>query len=633
MANDYPEMDKQDNMPPEEAEQPKADNGPSPIQIEGDIRQEDLVTRLMGWKTDWETWRRPYETLWQEIYRMYMSSSNFSKTVTRAKIFIPIVFQVVESAISKFVALVFNQEEFFEVVPMMPDDEPMAKVIEKLLYYQLNKAAFFVKYIDFTKQLLMYGTSYFKVYWKVKRQWVWKREPIREQVTFLGFTVGSKIVGWNETKSYEVVERGPTLDVLDILDVFPDPTAETEQDGRGIFIRTYMSLEDIKNMGTGKYPIYANTDSPLLENSKKNDDPAHLDRLTVRGVSDSSRSKGMVEVVEYWGCYDLDGDGIKEEVNIVIGNSCVLLRAVANPFHHQKRPIVRGVLFPVPKEFFGIGMVEPVMQLQAELNTIRRQRLDNVNLALNRMWKVNSLADVDVETLVSTPNGIILTDDMAGVEALPTPDVTSSAYTDAATIQSDIENVTVPRSVQGIPESGRLGRTARGAQLIIGQALEKFGLAAKLQEEMVIKVVLRRFHQLNLQFIDSEDVQKEIGMKADIFDQKVTPEMIRAEVGFKMVGISDMIGKEGKINQMISFVGVFKDILSGDSLAAISSKVWALMGFNPKDIEITPAPQVSKQIVVGKDAQDNQQTSASLQAQAARNGASATPSVPGSRSS
>ncbi|MBK7338504.1 MAG: hypothetical protein IPJ00_21180 [Saprospirales bacterium] len=39
-------------------------------------------------------------------------------------------------------------------------------------------------------------------------------------------------------------------------------------------------------------------------------------------------------------------------------------------------------------------------------------------LILNRMWKISSLADVDLDTLVARPNGFILTDQMDGVEAL-----------------------------------------------------------------------------------------------------------------------------------------------------------------------------------------------------------------------
>lgn len=612
------------------------DTAPKPIQLGGDeYAQDKLVTELLGMYDKWSTWRRPYETLWDEIYRLYMSLQSSQKTPTRAKVFVPVTFQVIENAVAKFIALLFNNEEFFEVVPTNPKDHPQAEVITKILVYQLGKANFFLKFIDFVKQLLLYGTSYFKIYWKVKRQWVWTREPIRAPITVFGFSLGmNRIVGWSEKKEYKVVERRPEIDVLDVMDVYPEPGSQKDQDGRGVFLRSYLSLDEIKSLGKGKYPVYSNTEDRRLTETDGQESLLNS-RYATRGTSDAKYNgdKGKVEILEFWGCYDLDEDGIKEEVLITLANRTVLLRAVPNPFHHQKRPLVKAALFPVPMEWFGIGMVEPIIPLQHELNTLRSQRLHNINLSLNRMWKVNSLADVDVDTLVSSPNGIVLTDDMGAVEPLLTTDSTGGAFQESEIVKSDIENVTVPRSVQGIPESGRLGRTARGAQLIISQALEKFGLSAKLVED-AIKKVLRMMHQLNLQFIDSEDVARETGMNGSIFDTEVTPEMIRADVMFKMVGVSDMVGKEAKINQITSFMGLAKDILAPETLDTLLRKVWYLMGEDPDQIKLTILPNVDKSIVAGAEAPaGNQQIQAALQAQAQQNGSNTPPSIPGVRPS
>lgn len=627
--------DMKDNNKDPHGPDTERDDMSKPIMLKGgELKEQEVIDEMMGLFSKWDTWRKPYENIWDEIYRLYMCSISFSsKTPTRSKIFVPIVFQVVETALAKFISLIFNQEEFFETVADDPKDEPQAEVITKLLLHQLTRNSFFLKFMDFCKQKLMYGTSYMFVYWLVKRSWVWSRVPITEDVTFLGFRLGKRITGWEEKKEYKVVERRPQLDVLDILDVYPDPRAKTEQDGKGVFIRTFMSLEEVKQMGKGKYPVYDNTKDPRLEDEYKAMIPARVSRYSIRGVSDpTTLSKGMVEVLSFWGRYDVDDDGIKEEALISIANRQVLLTAKANPFHHQKRPLVKDVLCPVPLEWFGIGLVEPIIPLQHELNTLRRQRLDNINQSLNSMWKINSLADVDVDTLKTVPNGIVLTDDMTAVERLDTSDSTGNAYQEAQIVQSDIENVTVPRSVQGIPDSGKLGRTARGAQLIIGQALEKFGVSAKLTEES-IKKILRMMHQLNLQFLDTEDVAEETGMMgSNMFDGTVSPDMIRAEVKFHMIGISDMIGNEGKINQIASFIGMFQTILTPNTITKMAQKVWKMMGFDPDDIEApNPVANVVNQM---KGAAGNDATNAAqgIAAQAAQNGMSAPAATPGAPS-
>ena len=596
--------------------------------VSGELAQEALVKKLMDKFDKWEEWRKPFESTWDEIFGLYMSQSGAKKTPSRSRIFIPIVFQVVESAVAKFMGIMFGQEGYFDVIPDTAKDEPIAKVIKKLIGYQLGRAKVVIKFVDFLKQLLLYGTSYLYVYWKVDRKWVWTRKPVRQEMSIMGFPLGSKIVGWEETKEYKVVERRPEVEVLDIRNVYPDPSANMQDQGEGVFVRTWIDKDYLKEMGQGQYKIYANTEDPKLLDKQSSDRSSIQSTYSARGVNDpQQQSKNMVEVLTYWGCMDIDGDGIREEVQIVLGNRQVLLRAIGNPFYHQKRPVLTGTLFPIPHQWYGMGMIEPIVPLQHELNTLRRQRLDNVNLILNRMWMVNSNADVDIDTLISAPNAIVLTDDMTAVAALPTPDATQSSYEEAQVVQGDIENVTTPRSVQGIPESGRLGRTAKGAQLIIGQALEKFGSAARLLEEGPIKEMLKMFHQLNLQFIDSEDVAREIGMTGSIFDQTIDPDMIRADVSFKMVGISDMVDKESKINQLINFFSVFAQILTPEAHTKIAQRTYSLMGFDP-DLD-TIAGMLPMPGAMATSGSNPDNAAAAAQGQVMRNGAAAPPSMPG----
>jgi hypothetical protein len=584
-----PEM----GMTAPEIANPKPEEQAGPIQIgekQGvapEERQKQIVDDMVKLFEQYEQWRKPFEGMWAEVYRLYFSSGDKTKTPTRSSITVPVVFQIIEAAVPKIVNSIFGSgEEFFEVAPTDPADAPFASAIQMLLTYQLGQADFMVKFIDFCKQLLLYGTSYFYVYWKVKRQWVYTKTPIRKPLTINGFDAGEQLT-WEVTKEYQVVERRPEIEVLDILDVFPDPEARTEKDAKGLFVRSWMDIEEAKELGNGKYPMFANTKNPNLQGDNNDFAASRQTRYSIRGVSSPKiAAKSQIELLTYWGAYDIDGDGIREEVQITIANRTIMFIGRANPFHHQKRPVIRTVFFPIPLEWYGMGLVEPVMSNVHELWTLRRQRIDNINLILNRMWKVSSLADIDLDTLVSTPNGIVITDDMNGVEALETPDVTSSAYNEASAVQNDIENATAPRSVQGTPESGKLGRTAKGAQLIIGQALEKFAVGTKLVEELGIKRVIRMFHQLDLQFIDQDDILRDPGMYGHLFEKELSVEDIRAEVRFKMIGISDMIGTEGKINQIVSWFGVFAPYLDPATIAYTAKSVAKLMGIDVNQVNI-----------------------------------------------
>ena len=640
----YGAEQKESNVDPKGNEPIRPDDPSKPIQISdangvsAAIRQEELTKEFLGEFQRFETWRKPYENLWNEIYRLYLSVLQSFKTPTRAKIFIPVTFQVIEAALPKLLNVVVAQREFFEVIPNndVESERTVADRIKKLILHQLDKAKFVLRFVDFLKQLLLNGTSYMYIYWKVKREWVWTRTPIREDVSFLGFRLGSRIVRWEEKKEYIVTERRPEIEILDVLDVYPDPMAQEEDQGKAVWIRAWADLDDLKEQGRGKYPQYENTENPELASGKGSSGSyaeVRQQRYGARGQTDPTVASNKVELLMRWGKCDLDGDGIKEETVTVIGNRRVLLQAKANPFHHQKRPLIKGTLFPVPMEWFGIGLIEPVIPLQHELNTLRRQRLDNINLVLNRMWKVNTLADVDMETLVSTPNGTVLTDDMNAVEALETPDVTQSSFNDASIVQADIENVTAPRSVQGIPESGRLGRTARGAQLIITQALEKFGTSARLIESGPIMRMLDIWKALNDQFIDDDDTLRNPRLYGGLFDEEVRVEDIRSDTRFRLAGSSELIDKEGKINQLISFFGIFKNLMAPETVGLVMRKVWELMGFDKKELQGSIAAPLARAVMPGEQALESteQDLDDRLNAQTTRNGAAAPVSVPGAR--
>jgi hypothetical protein len=564
------------------------------------LKEESIVSVISKKFDQWSAWRRPYEKVWDECYRLYFSSTDKLKTPTRSSVTIPIIFQIIETAVPKIINTIFaSNEDFFECVPTDPAELERTNLVELLLGYQLAQADFFEKFMDFTKQLLMYGTSYFKIYWKVIRKWVVTREIIRKPVSILGFKLRDAVYG-QEKKEYKVVERRPEIDVLDILDVFPDPEARSERDSDGVILRSWINIDQLKELGAGKYPVYANVDSEDIKPDKASFTSSRHMRYAVRGTSSGNAvDSHQVELLEYWGYYDLDGDGIREECYLVVANRKVLVKAIANPFDHQKRPLIRSVLFPVPMEWFGLGMIEPVINNVHELWTIRRQRLDNINQILNRMWKANALADIDPDMLVSSPGGIIWVDQMTDVEALEQPNVTDQAFTEAAMLQTEIKDALIPDSAMGTPQTGKLGRTARGAQMIIGQALEKFGTAIKLIEEMALKRILRMFYQLDLQFLDEDEVFQKSGLYGHLFDREVTPELIRAEFEIKIVAVSDIVDKESKINRVISFMGIFGKVLSPDSISALAKKVWKLMGFNKDEITLAGMqPQVPPENIV-----------------------------------
>lgn len=540
-----------------------------------------LVKDVMSKFTKWADWRRPMERVWTEIYRLFMTVPTSTNIPTRAKVALPIVFQVVEAALPKIITIVFGQPEWFQAVSRSSNNPVDPQVIvaqQELLRYQLKMAGFFVKFVEFSKSLFLYGTAYFYVYQKVKREWVYERTATRAPLFMDGLLVREDNLTWETKLEYKVIERRPEVENIAIEDVYPDPDARSEEYMDGLFVATSMSKSELKELSEGKYPQYANFDKveALKGGDKYQEQQFKVDKRSIRGSGEPQRSdtSDCIEIITYWGKHDLDGDGIRENVQLVFADRTVLIKAIRNPFEHQKVPIIRGVMFPVPGEWYGLGLVEPIMALVHELYTVRNQFLDMNNLIINRMWKVATWADVDVDTLVTSPNGFILTGDMDGIEPLVQEPLPGSVIELTAMLQGDIQKASAPESIQGTPSNGSLGRTAKGAQLIITQALEKFGMGAKLIEEMVIVKVLWFFKKLNEQFLDSDETLAYF--YGDVLHKQVTPEQLRLDLDFELLGISETVTSEATINQLIALynlVAARPDIDSLGLLVEIAKKM------------------------------------------------------------
>lgn len=559
--------------------------------------EKTALDKLMGDFTKREDWRRPYELLWWQIYLLYMSGQVASKTPNRAKVFIPICYQIIEAATPKLISFLSDNDSQFDVKATDIKQAQIADNIKKLLQKQLQLANFNRKYEAFVKQLLLYGTSYFFVDWKVRYAWVWERVP--ETTVDIDPETGVNIptTKYVDKKSYKIVERRPEITFLDILDVFPAQDYPTVDDQPGIFIRRFVNKDEFEARTKGDSPYFANGDKVKASGTSDKYQETRQWRKSARGET-STVSSTQVELIEYWGPYDLDGSGRPCECQIVIANREVVVRAVANPYYHQRRPLVKVCFTNVPGEWYGMGLIEPVISLQNELNTVRRQRLDNVNLMINRMWKVLSTADVDIDKLTAAPGGIVLTDDMAAVEPLAPNDISQSAYADAEKIVQDMFNATIPPTLTGsIDDMKGMAKGNGGlgvARVAVAQALEKFATAAKNVEEEGVKKILEIMYQLDMQYLNNAEVLKVF--YGDIFptgpmgENLVTPEMIRGQVNFTMTVLSEMVNKDAKVNQMIAYFSVFQPVLSAQSKEAIAKQVWELEGFDADQITVEVAP-------------------------------------------
>jgi len=415
-------------------------------------------------------YRKPYQERWRRYYNLYRCRAKSMDDETRANVFVPEVYTIIETLCPRLLSNYLNTSKpVVEVLGREESDMENARAAEKLIAYQFERMQIPLKLVTFYKQALLYGTSIGKIFWDYR-------------------------IGRNKDGEDVVLYDDPVFEVLDLLDFYVDPDASTIDEARFCIHRKFLSINELrKRQESG---IYDNVDKIGTSGSfcdsidYYNEDENSHDPIEDRNV----------EILEYW----------EDERVVTVAERSIILRDSLNPFDHGKKPFIKLVFVPVPFEFYGIGVVEPIEGLQLELNTKRNQRLDNVNLILNRMWLLQRGAVDDLRQLRSRPGGVIIVNDINGLQPLPAPDVTSSSYQEEDKIKLDIQNTSgVSDYIRGAMSSQK--QTATEVQIKSEQSSSRFEFNFKLMAEMGIKQIARFVLQLDQQLIDRERTVRILG--------------------------------------------------------------------------------------------------------------------------
>lgn len=498
--------------------------------------------------------RRTREGKWQTWYKLYRSYAEKRDTGDRrANLFIPYVYSIVETVVPRLISAVFASRPYIGVLPVKEEAIENAKDMENLIDYQLTqKIGIIGVATSWFKEALIYGTSILKVGWEYEEDEVWVDEPLME---IFGFPIGSRRV-----KKVQPVKDDPLVEHIDLWDFYIDPRAKDIDEADYCIHKVFRDISYLKRME--EQGIYKNIDE-VVKVSKEGAGSWYEEgvgttafetgmntRLGLIGMQSIDKPSNKIEILEYW----------TDDRVIAVANRSVVIRNDENPYHHRKKPFVRLVDVLVPHEFYGIGEIEPIEDLQYELNSLRNQRMDNINILINRMWKVIRGADIDVRQLVSRPGGIIEVDDMNDVQELQMTDLSGNAIENVIEmVRRDMDNANgVYDYARGETTDRR--ETATTAAILSQAANERFNLKVKLIEDLGMRRLGMLLTQLNQQYIDTEKAIRILGKDGMDF-YTLSPENIRGQFDIMPLGssVDPIINKENKLQSYINLYTILKD--------------------------------------------------------------------------
>jgi hypothetical protein len=387
------------------------------------------------------------ETLFREIYRRYRSYLEVTQQTTRSSLFIPESFTLVETVAPRMTA----RKPSFKAIPRSSSAISKADAVGKLLDYRYDVMGLQETIKEYVKQGLIYGTSIIKM-------------------------------GWDAEYAR------PCAYAIDLADIFPDPDTCRWNEGY-IIHRYYKEVDDLKKSKIK----YTNLDQlELKSKTGARDDQMRQDRQAIQGVPFEQNKEGC-EILEWWGYED-------GEIYVkAVANRSVLIRNEKNPNPLDELPFVPFFDQFVPFDKWGIGEIEPIMDLQDEENTTRNQRIDEKNLSIHNMWIVSKTSGIDYKTLISKPGGIILANDINGIKGLEKQNITQNSIEEINLTKKDIQNATgVNDYVKGAGDANSATESAINTQ----EANQRF--ADKVNNlEIALKKIGRWIVALDAEFLTS----------------------------------------------------------------------------------------------------------------------------------
>lgn len=467
---------------------------------------------------------------------------------TGANLSIPYIYSTVETALPKIINSVFDSKPYITYKAVSSGNEDKARNLTNLIDYQMRqkmKAAGTL--YDIFKSALIDGTAISKQTWKLKTKIVIERQPDTEEVQLeSGEMQTIEVMVPQEIE--KVIYDAPDMKQIPLGQFLFDPAYSTIEDSPFACHTYYMEMHELKaGAKSGKEGEDKYTNVKKI-NTEAMTDTDHFGEPNKRG-----NMRDGVLIWEYW------TDGWK----VMIANKNTVVQSMPNPYYHRTKPFTKWSTTPVPGAFFGKSMVEALIDLSHELNTLRSQRLDNVSFAINRMFLINKNADIDTKQLTSRPNGFIEVDDIENdIREMIMADVTSSAYRDEEVVKGDMDVTSGVHSYDRGQNPARRD-TATVASLLTSASSERFKLQAIMMEEDPLTDIGRQLAELNKQFLTDEtfiNIVGEDGVEETQAALSFEDINLDYDVAAVSTAIEPSVNKEVRQSQLIQLLNVAASI-------------------------------------------------------------------------
>ena len=433
---------------------------PDPLMIQESL-EEWVITKCENWRDNYES---NYEEKFEEYYRLWRGKwdhADSERATERSRIISPALQQAVESNVAELEEATFGRGKWFDISDNVNDTDSQDiqylrnKLTEDFENTKVRKAV-----AECLINAAVFGTGVGEIVLEEIKEMAPATQPIMDgSLTAVGVNITDRIV----------VKLKPVLPQNFLI----DPIATSIEDAMGVAIDEYVSkhsVEILQEQGIYRKVYVGNaaedTDlEPDQDLTVYNDDKVRLTKYYGLVPRELLKEEGV----------DVETDSMYVEAIVVIANGGILLKAEANPYMMQDRPVVAFPWDVVPSRFWGRGVCEKGYNSQKALDTELRARIDALALTIHPMLAIDATRLPRGARPEVRPGKMILTngDPREVLQPFNFGQVGQITFAQAQALQGMVQQATGAVDSAGIAGQVNGEATAAGISMSLGAIIKR----------------------------------------------------------------------------------------------------------------------------------------------------------------
>ena len=456
---------------------------PDPLMIQESL-EEWVITKCEDWRDNYES---NYEERFEEYYRLWRGQwdpADSERVSERSRIISPALQQAVESNVAELEEATFGRGKWFDITDNVNDSDRQDvqylrnKLTEDFEACKVRKAV-----AECLINAAVFGTGVGEVVLEEIKEMAPATQPIMGgDLTAVGVNITDRIV----------VKLKPVLPQNFLI----DPVATSIEDAMGVAIDEFVSKHSVELLQ--EQGVYRDA---YIESAAPDTDLEPDQDLTIYNDDKVRLTKyyGLVprELLEAEGV-DVDSDSMYVEAIVVIANGGTLLKAEANPYMMEDRPVVAFPWDVVPGRFWGRGVCEKGYNSQKALDTELRARIDALGLTIHPMMAIDATRLPRGAKPEVRPGKMILTngDPREVLQPFNFGQVSQITFAQAASLQQMVQQATGAVDSAGIAGSVNGEATAAGISMSLGAIIKRHKRTLiNFQQSFLLPFVTKAAHR------------------------------------------------------------------------------------------------------------------------------------------